>query len=198
MTVSLRHCLGGRYYGVVGSLSITLSSTALALVASGVLATAVVARVADSRSSGTSNANCERDLQNHKPCVFQLGDGRFEVTERGNGRRMSSDGAIREFDLEPDATSLPLTYSVFGPGKNFVERVCFGEYQGDPLIVVGLTDGWNRSGSSLGLGARLGNAVQRQAAYGPFIAPPVLFGWEDVDGDRVPEILDSTPYGRSQ
>jgi hypothetical protein len=26
--------------------------------------------------------------------------------------------------------------------------------------------------------------------------PPVLLGWEDVDGDRVPEILDSTPYGR--
>ena len=32
----------------------------------------------------------------------------------------------------------------------------------------------------------------------PFIVPPVLFGWEDVDGDRIPEILDPTPYGRSQ
>jgi hypothetical protein len=30
----------------------------------------------------------------------------------------------------------------------------------------------------------------------PFIAPPILFGWEDVDGDRIPEILDDTPYGR--
>jgi hypothetical protein len=30
----------------------------------------------------------------------------------------------------------------------------------------------------------------------PFIVPPVLFGWEDVDGDGVPEILDTTPYGR--
>jgi hypothetical protein len=37
-----------------------------------------------------------------------------------------------------------------------------------------------------------------QVTYQPFIAPPVLFGWEDVDGDRVPEILDTTPYGRSQ
>jgi len=32
----------------------------------------------------------------------------------------------------------------------------------------------------------------------PFIVPPMLFGWEDVDGDGVPEILDSTPYGRTQ
>ena len=30
----------------------------------------------------------------------------------------------------------------------------------------------------------------------PFIVPPVLFGWEDTDGDRIPEILDGTPYGR--
>jgi hypothetical protein len=34
-------------------------------------------------------------------------------------------------------------------------------------------------------------------SYEPFIVPPVLFGWEDVDGDGVPEILDTTPYGRS-
>jgi hypothetical protein len=27
--------------------------------------------------------------------------------------------------------------------------------------------------------------------------PPVLLGWEDVDGDAVPEIIDPTPYGRS-
>jgi hypothetical protein len=32
----------------------------------------------------------------------------------------------------------------------------------------------------------------------PFLADPVLFGWEDVDGDGVPEILDATPYGRSR
>jgi hypothetical protein len=31
--------------------------------------------------------------------------------------------------------------------------------------------------------------------YAPFIAPPVLFGWEDLDGDHVPEILSTTPYG---
>ena len=35
-----------------------------------------------------------------------------------------------------------------------------------------------------------------QAAHRPFIVPPILFGWEDVDGDGVPEILDATPYGR--
>jgi hypothetical protein len=32
--------------------------------------------------------------------------------------------------------------------------------------------------------------------FGPFITSPLLFGWEDLDGDRVPEILDTTPYGR--
>jgi hypothetical protein len=32
--------------------------------------------------------------------------------------------------------------------------------------------------------------------YAPFIAPPILFGWEDLDGDHVPEISSKTPYGR--
>ena len=27
--------------------------------------------------------------------------------------------------------------------------------------------------------------------------PYVMFGWTDTDGDGVPEILDSTPYGTS-
>jgi len=30
----------------------------------------------------------------------------------------------------------------------------------------------------------------------PFITAPALFGWTDTDYDGVPEILDSTPYGR--
>jgi hypothetical protein len=34
------------------------------------------------------------------------------------------------------------------------------------------------------------------SGHDPFVAPPILFGWEDVDGDGVPEILDDTPYGR--
>jgi hypothetical protein len=37
-----------------------------------------------------------------------------------------------------------------------------------------------------------------QPPYQPLIAEPTLFGWEDVDGDRIPEILDRTPYGRSR
>jgi hypothetical protein len=35
-----------------------------------------------------------------------------------------------------------------------------------------------------------------QSPFRPFIVPPILFGWEDVDGDRIPEVLDPTPYGR--
>jgi hypothetical protein len=31
--------------------------------------------------------------------------------------------------------------------------------------------------------------------YGAFNAAPVLFGWEDVDGDGIAEVLDQTPYG---
>src|SRR5262249_9195030 len=50
--------------------------------------------------------------------------------------------------------------------------------------------GWDHGWSPSCGGARTG--------YAPFIAPPVLFGWEDVDGDGVPEILDDTPYGRSR
>ena len=34
--------------------------------------------------------------------------------------------------------------------------------------------------------------------FEPLITAPILFGWEDTDGDGVPEILDSTPYGRSR
>jgi hypothetical protein len=33
-------------------------------------------------------------------------------------------------------------------------------------------------------------------AFKPFATPVTLFGWEDVDGDGVAEIIDSTPYGR--
>ncbi|MFH0909675.1 MAG: hypothetical protein V1929_13025 [bacterium] len=29
----------------------------------------------------------------------------------------------------------------------------------------------------------------------PFSLPTLLFGWHDLDGDRVPEIVDLTPYG---
>jgi hypothetical protein len=41
-----------------------------------------------------------------------------------------------------------------------------------------------------------GLVVEPLAPFVPFITAPVLFGWEDTDGDGVPEILDSTPYGR--
>jgi hypothetical protein len=37
----------------------------------------------------------------------------------------------------------------------------------------------------------------RVPPFAPFITNPVLFGWEDTDGDGVPEILDATPYGRA-
>lgn len=41
-------------------------------------------------------------------------------------------------------------------------------------------------------------ACANNVSYGfNFRVPPVLLGWEDVDGDRVPEVIDSTPYGRS-
>jgi hypothetical protein len=35
----------------------------------------------------------------------------------------------------------------------------------------------------------------RPAVDQPFIVPATLFGWEDVDADGVPEILDANPYG---
>jgi hypothetical protein len=41
-----------------------------------------------------------------------------------------------------------------------------------------------------------GSCGGKQPEFAPFIAPPMLFGWEDLDGDGVPEILSQTPYGR--
>jgi hypothetical protein len=41
-----------------------------------------------------------------------------------------------------------------------------------------------------------GSCGGNKPEYAPFIAPPMLFGWEDLDGDHVPEILSKTPYGR--
>jgi hypothetical protein len=35
-----------------------------------------------------------------------------------------------------------------------------------------------------------------ELGFEPFVVPPILFGWEDIDGDGVAEILDDTPYGR--
>jgi hypothetical protein len=50
--------------------------------------------------------------------------------------------------------------------------------------------GWQSDWTPTCGGTRLG--------YEPFITAPRLFGWEDVDGDGVPEILDHAPYGRSR
>ena len=33
-------------------------------------------------------------------------------------------------------------------------------------------------------------------SFAPFITSPRLYGWEDLDGDGIPEILDPSPYGR--
>jgi hypothetical protein len=38
-----------------------------------------------------------------------------------------------------------------------------------------------------------GSCGGKKPEYAPFIAPPVLFGWEDLHGDHVPEILRETP-----
>jgi hypothetical protein len=48
--------------------------------------------------------------------------------------------------------------------------------------------GWETDWTPTCGGTRLG--------YEPFITSPRLLGWEDVDGDGIPEILDDTPYGR--
>jgi hypothetical protein len=50
--------------------------------------------------------------------------------------------------------------------------------------------GWQTDWTPTCGGTRLGHE--------PFITSPRLFGWEDVDGDGVPEIMDQTPYGRSR
>jgi len=39
-------------------------------------------------------------------------------------------------------------------------------------------------------------SVNPQGLCQGFMTAPVLYGWIDTDGDGVPEILDSTPYGR--
>jgi hypothetical protein len=49
--------------------------------------------------------------------------------------------------------------------------------------------GWETHWTPTCGGTRLGHE--------PFITSPILLGWEDVDGDGIPEILDDTPYGRS-
>jgi hypothetical protein len=41
-----------------------------------------------------------------------------------------------------------------------------------------------------------GSCGGNKPEYAPFIAPPILFGWEDLHGDHVPQILSETPYGR--
>jgi len=36
---------------------------------------------------------------------------------------------------------------------------------------------------------------ETKLGFEPFMAAPVLLGWEDIDGDGLPEIVDDTPYG---
>jgi hypothetical protein len=47
--------------------------------------------------------------------------------------------------------------------------------------------GWDHNWSPTCGGTKLG--------FEPFLAAPVLYGWDDVDGDGLPEIVDDTPYG---
>ena len=42
-----------------------------------------------------------------------------------------------------------------------------------------------------------GSCGGHQPEYAPFIVPPVLLGWEDLDGDRQPDILLATSQARS-
>jgi hypothetical protein len=127
------------------SVGKTSPCVAVVLVASSVLAQTSGSRAASS-ARGTESAGCERALQNNKPCAFQLGGRVFEVTSDGIGRRILRDGVTQEFNLEPNVATLPVADDSFRPGKHVLERVCFSEYRGDPILVVGVTDGWNRGG----------------------------------------------------
>lgn len=52
--------------------------------------------------------------------------------------------------------------------------------------------GWERSWPSGNGGYAANNFA---ASPAPFTLPTVMFGWHDLDGDRLPEIVDVTPYG---
>jgi len=52
--------------------------------------------------------------------------------------------------------------------------------------------GWERSWPSGNGGYAANNFA---ASPAPFTLPTVMFGWYDLDGDRLPEIVDLTPYG---
>jgi hypothetical protein len=41
------------------------------------------------------------------------------------------------------------------------------------------------------------SSCERVPPFRPFITDPVLLGWEDTDGDGLPEIDDPSPYGRT-
>jgi len=50
--------------------------------------------------------------------------------------------------------------------------------------------GWRHDWTPTCGGTKLG--------FEPFLIAPILAGWEDVDGDGVPEVLQKSPYGRSR
>ena len=52
--------------------------------------------------------------------------------------------------------------------------------------------GWERSWPSGDGGYKANNVYANPP---PFTLPSLLFGWHDLDGDAVPEIMDVTPYG---
>ena len=59
-----------------------------------------------------------------------------------------------------------------------LQQVAFAMYQHEVGHLWGWEHGWS------------------ECSCRPFITVPALFGWTDVDGDGVPEIIDPTPYGR--
>jgi hypothetical protein len=87
-----------------------------------------------STSAGTAVVNCEAELQGSQPCGFSLLGADFDVTTDGTLSRSAREG--RRLTIR-----LPLA-------KNSrIERVLYGDVQGDLLLVYEVSDGESATGT---------------------------------------------------
>ena len=120
-------------------------------------------------------------------------------------------GMLRTQGVTPSVYDIVLTINI-DPMRSEGGRTAFGDQRS---IYVGNYSQWTAE-----LGAKDWSAIARTAyqqlmayfwgwqtdwtptcggtrlGHEPFITSPRLLGWEDIDGDGVPEVLDDTPYGR--
>lgn len=99
-----------------------------------------------------------------------------------------------------DPTRAEGGFAAVNGGNGFVYMGNFGQWQAHPstsdIISIARAVYHHEIAHHWGWVHEWTIACSSPLGFEPLITSPMLFGWIDLDGDGIPEILDPTPYGR--